>query len=149
MDGGAFGPSGGPLVWSDKRGLVVSANDAIKKTAELFGTTGINSYQSLINALKKYSGKILPLLQKRKHQLMEETDSTKFRIGMWLALAVYGSRLDAPRTQANERQFCKQQNKKNKKQSKKKNKRGRHAKARQPVSKKVTTNRNPLARKFG
>jgi len=71
------------------------------------------SDQLLVNALKKYSGKILPLLQKRKHQLMEETDSAKFRIGLWLALAVDGSRLDTPRTQANERQFCKQQHKKN------------------------------------
>jgi len=131
-------------VWSDKRELVVSANDAIKKTAELFGTSGIKSYQTLINVLKKYSGKILPLLQRRKRQLMEETDSAKFRIGMWLALAVDGSRLDAPRTHANERQFCKPQNKKNKKQSKKNKKRGRHAKARQPVSKKSHYNPQPV-----
>ena len=39
-------------VWSSQRELVVSANDAIEKTAELFGTSGINSYQTLVNALK-------------------------------------------------------------------------------------------------
>ena len=39
-------------VWSSQRELVVSANDAIEKTAELFGTSGINSYQTLINAWK-------------------------------------------------------------------------------------------------
>ena len=81
------------------------------------------------------------MLQRRKCQLMEETDSAKFRIGLWLALAVDGSRLDAPRTQANERQFCKQQNKK---QSKKKKKRGRHARTRQPVSKKSHYNPQPV-----
>lgn len=119
-------------VWSSKRLLVDSAEDAIKKAEELFGTSGIKSYQRLINALKKYTSQILPLLLERMHRLMEQTDPANFRIGLWLVLAVDGSRLNAARTLANEKRFCKP--KSTKKTTK--NKRGRHAKKRKPVSKK-------------
>lgn len=129
-------------VWSSKRLLVESAEDAIEKVDELFGTSGINSYQALINALNKYTSQILSLLQGRMHQLMEQTDPANYRIGLWLALAVDGSRLDAPRTQANQRRFCKPRSKK--KKSKKKNKRGRQAKKRNPVSQKKHYDPQPV-----
>jgi hypothetical protein len=74
---------------------------------------------------------------------MEKTDQANFRIGLWLVLAVDGSRLDASRTLANEKRFCKP-NKKKKSQKKKKNKRGRHAKKRKPVSKKKHYNPQPV-----
>ncbi len=124
-------------VWSSKQALVESAEEAINDAHKLFGATGINSYQTLVEALKNYTNQILPVLQGRMHQLMEKTDSVNFRIGLWLVLAIDGSRLSACRTLANERRFCKTKN--NKKKGKKKTnkkKRGRTAKKRNPVSKK-------------
>ena len=52
-------------VWSSKRTLVESANDAIEKSRELFSSVGIKSNQVLTNALIKYTSQILPPLQKR------------------------------------------------------------------------------------
>ncbi len=94
-------------VWSSKQTLVESANDAMTKSTELFGSSQIRSYQVLMNALKKYSSQILPRLQKRMHQVMEKVNSRGFRIGLWVVLAVDGSRLNVPRTRANEQRFCK------------------------------------------
>ena len=131
-------------VWSDKRLLVDSADDAIAKTKEICGSDGINSYQVLINALIKYGKDTLACVSSRMHQLMEQVDETKFRIGIWLVLAVDGSRLDTPRTQANEARFCKPRNSTKNKKGKKKNKRGRHAQKRAPVSKKAHYNPQPV-----
>ena len=130
-------------VWSSQPLLVESAKDAIKSVKTLFGTTGIHSYQTFIAALKKYTEQILPPLIERMHQLMEKTDQANFRIGLWLVLAVDGSRLDACRTLANEKRFCKPNNSK-KSKKKRKNKRGRYAKKRKPVSKKKHYNPQPV-----
>ncbi len=120
-------------VWSSKRLLVDSANDAIEKVAEIFGPSDINSYQVLTKALIKYGDAVLACVANCMHELMEEVDESKFRIGLWLVLAVDGSRLDAPRTVANELKFCKLKAvKKKKKHNKKASKRSRHAKARKP-----------------
>ncbi len=62
-------------VWSSKRQLVESANDAIEKTVEICKSTGIDSYQVLTKALIRYGVPILDCLQRRMHQLMERTDS--------------------------------------------------------------------------
>lgn len=132
-------------VWSSKSGLVESADDAIGKARELFRWVGIKSYQVLTNALVKYTSQILPPLQKRLHQLMEKVNSTEFRIGMWMVLAVDGSRLNVPRTRANEQRFCKPTMKRKKRHNKKKNKRARHAKKRKPVSKKKHYNPQPVS----
>ena len=129
-------------VWSSKRFLVDSADDAIQKTFELFGSDGIKSYQTLTTALKTYTAQILPPLLARMRQLMEQTEATKFRIGLWLVLAVDGSRLGTPRTRANEQRFSKLNSKK--KNSKKKKKRGGQAKKRTPVSAKKNDTRQPV-----
>ena len=129
-------------VWSSKRRLVDSANDAIEKTKEICGTVGINSYQVLTNALVKYGEAVLTCVKRRMHELMEQVGDANFRIGLWLVVAVDGSRLDAPRTRKNEARFCKQRNAKKKKKSKAK--RGRHAKKRAPVSKKSHYNPQPV-----
>lgn len=132
-------------VWSSKRLLVESANDAIKKTEEICGSIGgsfIGSYQVLTQALIKYGDPILSSVARRIHQLMEQTDKINFRIGMWLVLAVDGSRLDTPRTVANEVRFCKPRKKRSKKQ--RKAKRSLHVKKRAPVSKKSTYNPQPV-----
>jgi hypothetical protein len=127
-------------VWSSQPLLVESAKDAIKSVRLLFGSIGIHSYQTLINALKRYTKQILPPLIARMHQLMEKTDQGSFRIGLWLVLAVDGSRLDTSRTLSNENRFCKPK----KKKKSKKNKRDRHARKRKPVSKKKHYNPQPV-----
>lgn len=132
-------------VWSSKRLLVDSAKDAIEKTEEICGPVDgsfIRSYQVLTQALIKYGEAILNCLARRLHQLMEQIDETNFRIGMWVVLAVDGSRLDTPRTVANELRFCKPRKKRSKKQ--RKAKRGRHAKKRAPVFKKSKYNPQPV-----
>jgi hypothetical protein len=131
-------------VWSSKHTLVESANDAIEKSRELFSSVGIKSYQVLTNALVKYTSQILPPLQKRMHQLMENVNSSGFRMGLWVVLAVDGSRLNVPRTRANEQRFCKPTTKRKKRHNKKKNRRGRHATKRTPVSRKKHYNPQPV-----
>jgi len=131
-------------VWSSKRTLVDSANDAIGKSTELFNSAGIRSYQVLTQALLKYTSQILPVLQGRMHQLMANVDSSSFRVGLWVVLAVDGSRLNVPRTRANEQRFCKPTTNGRKRNNKKKNKRGRYATKRKPVSRKTHYNPQPV-----
>jgi hypothetical protein len=130
-------------VWDSQPLLVESANNAFRNARSLFGSTGVNSYQTLITALKKYTEQILPPLIARMHHLMETTEQSRFRIGQWSPLAVDGSRLDASRTAANEKRFCKPNTKK-KSKNKGKNKRGRHATTRRPVSRKKHYNPQPV-----
>jgi hypothetical protein len=131
-------------VWSSKRLLVESAEDAIGDAQKLFGTIGIGSYQTMIGALKKYTNQIVPLLSERMHQLMEKTDRANFRIGLWLVLAVDGSRISACRTLPNERRFCKPKNNQKKSKKKKNSKRGRTPQKRKPVSKKKHYDPQPV-----
>ena len=123
-------------MWRPESSIVEAANNAITLVTRLFGSSAVNSYQSLTNALGRYGDQICPLLKRRLHALMEQSDKTGFRVGLWLALAVDGSRLDVPRTLQNERQFCKPKQKQKKKKTKKRKKRGRHA-----TSKKAPTHK--------
>jgi hypothetical protein len=59
-----------------------------------------------MGALVGSTSRLLPLLWQRMHALLEKHGGDHWRIGRWVALAVDGSRIDAPRTQANERAFC-------------------------------------------
>ena len=56
---------------------------------------------------------------------MEQCDEEKWRVGLWLALAMDGSRVSVPRTERNEQRFCKPA--RGKKKSRKNKKRSRHA----------------------
>ena len=105
-------------VWSSESSLVAAANDAIACVTRVFGDSAVVSYQALTNALHRYSSQLLPILWTRMQGLMRDCDDGDFRIGLWLALAVDGSRLKVPRTLKNERQFCKPKKKKARKKSK-------------------------------
>jgi hypothetical protein len=94
-------------VWSSEFSLVAAANDAIACVTRVFGDSAVGSYQALTNALHRYSSQLLPILWTRMQGLMKECDDGQFRIGLWLALAVDGSRLEVPRTLKNEQRFCK------------------------------------------
>jgi hypothetical protein len=120
-------------MWNPESSIVQAASDAIAVVKRISGSAAVNSYQSLTNALRRYGDQIRPVLTRRLQALMEKSDTTGFRVGLWLALAVDGSRLDVPRTFQNERQFCKTKRKK-KKKGKKAKKRGRHAKPKKPAT---------------
>lgn len=112
-------------VWSNETSLVAAVTEAIDTVARLFGFSAVGSYQALTGALKKYTGVLLPPLWSRLHDLMRTRDVKTWRVGLWLALAVDGSRLNVPRTVANEQRFCKPRSERRKKRRSKK--RGRHA----------------------
>lgn len=116
-------------VWSAESSLVESAKLAIRLVTQLFGEAPVKSYQGLTNALKNYSGELLPRLWSRLQNLMKETGEGKYRIGIWLALAIDGSRGNVPRTWKNEQRFCKPSGKKKKKKRKaaQENRRSRYA----------------------
>ena len=129
-------------MWSAKPSLVDAADDGIGCVKRIYGETVVKSYQTLVNALKGYSDKLLPILWSRVHSLMQQCDEANFRVGIWLALAVDGSRVGVPRTLPNEQQFCKP--KKKSKQKKSKKKRGRHATGKQPTHKKKYYDPQPV-----
>lgn len=112
-------------VWSAESSLVHAANEAVGLVSRIDGRAAVTSYQGLTNALKSYSGPLLSLMSGRLQALMLRTFPERFRVGIWLALAMDGSRVSVPRTAANERSFCKPRraNKGKKKQVK----RTRHA----------------------
>jgi hypothetical protein len=113
-------------VWSPESSLVAAADDAIGCVTRIFGSADLHSYQAITKALKRYSDQLLAIMWDRLHVLMKRCDDANFRVGLWLALAVDGSRVGVPRTFSNEQRFCKPPSKR--KKGKKSKKRGRHAK---------------------
>ena len=92
-------------VWSEKSQLTAAFEEAAVWSKRLFGGVAVGSYQALTNALVRYGGQLVPLLWNRLHQLMEQVADDHWRIGLWLAIAVDGSRVSTPRTKANENAF--------------------------------------------
>jgi hypothetical protein len=130
-------------MWSPQSSLVDAADDAIGCVKRIFRESALKSYQTLVNALKRYSDQLLPILRSRLQSLMQRCEEANFRVGIWLALAVDGSRVGVPRTLKNERQFCKP--KKKSKKRKKTKKRGRHAKGKKaPTHKKKHYDPQPV-----
>ena len=113
-------------VWSDESSLVAAAREAILQVTTMFGCAAVASYQALTGALKTYTHQLLPVLWGRLQELMRKCDEVSWRVGLWLALAVDGSRVQVPRTRKNEQRFCKPRQKRGKKKGNRK-KRGRHA----------------------
>jgi hypothetical protein len=112
-------------VWSPESALVEAAKAAIAQVAKLFGAVAVQSYQALTEALIRYSPQLLPKVWARMHQLMPECHEAGWRVGLWLALGVDGSRVGVPRTRKNEERFCKPVKRRRKKARSRK--RGRHA----------------------
>ena len=129
-------------VWSSESSLVAAADDAIACVTRVFGESAVASYQALTNALQRYSNQILPILYARMQGLMKECDEGQFRIGLWLALAVDGTRLEVPRTLKNEERFCKWRQKTKARKKSKNKKRDRQA-SRTKSSTGQRTRKNP------
>ncbi len=92
-------------VWSEKSQLTVAFKESHFWAKRLFGSAAVASYQALTNALAAYGGRFVPLLWTRLQELMEEAGKEHWRVGLWMALAVDGSRISTPRTKANEKAF--------------------------------------------
>ena len=93
-------------VWSDGATLTAAFAEAARSAAGLFGRVAVRSYQGLTAALVRWTAPLLALLWQRLHQRTQECGRGHWRHGRWLALAVDGSRVSAPRTKANEKAFC-------------------------------------------
>ena len=92
-------------VWSEKAQLTAAFTEASVWSQRLLGEVAVGSYQALTNALVTYGGQLVPLLWSRLHVLMEQVGGEHWRIGGWFPVAVDGSRVSTPRTEANEKAF--------------------------------------------
>lgn len=92
-------------VWSDQGTLTGAFVHAQQLAETIFGKAAVGSYQGLTAALRSYGSQLLPRLWERFHWLMEQSGGTHWRIGIWVALAVDGSRVTTPRTISNEQAF--------------------------------------------
>jgi hypothetical protein len=87
-------------MWSSKAALTDAFADAQRWSIQLLGKAALTTYQGLAGALTTWTPTLIPLLWDRLHNLMATVDGEHWRIGVWLALAVDGSRDDVPRTRA-------------------------------------------------
>jgi len=92
-------------VWSDQATLTGAFAHAKHLALSMLGEVAVTTYQGLANALVSWTGCLLPLIQQRLQDLMEQTGGDYWRIGGWLPLAVDGSRITTPRTRSNEASF--------------------------------------------
>jgi hypothetical protein len=92
--------------WSEASTLTGAFDEAHRWSQQMLSRAAVSTYQGLMGALVGSTGRLLPLLWQRLQALMEKHGGDHWRIGCWLPLAVDGSRIDAPRTRANERAFC-------------------------------------------
>lgn len=93
-------------VWSSATQLTSAFAEAKRLSQAMFGVVAVTSYQGLTRALIRYTEVLRPLLWQRLHHLMEACGGEHWRIGMWLPLAIDGSRVSTPRTEGNERAFA-------------------------------------------
>ena len=93
-------------VWSDKTTLTGAFGHAKHLAESMLGQeAALTTYQGLTAALVTWTATLLPLIQRRFHDLMEKIGGDHWRIGGWLPLAVDGSRITTPRTKSNEAAF--------------------------------------------
>lgn len=93
-------------VWSAEHTLTGAFCDAHDWCCKVLGRVAVNTYQGLLKALTTWTGTMLPLMWCRLQTLMEKHGKAHWRVGLWLALAVDGSRVSVPRTRRNEKAFC-------------------------------------------
>jgi hypothetical protein len=95
-------------VWSGEPTLTSAFTEAQRWSMKVLGESAVDSYQGLLKALVTWTATLLPLITERLHELMKEQGepASHWRVGLWLALAVDGSRISVPRTKDNEKAFC-------------------------------------------
>lgn len=92
--------------WSDRGTLTAAFDDAWQLAEKLFGLNTLRSYPGFTGALREYTAPLLGLFWPHLHARMEQAAKKHWRIGLWLALAVDGSRVTTPRTVSNEQAFA-------------------------------------------
>jgi hypothetical protein len=95
-------------IWSDCSQLTAAFDDARANAVKLLGRAALTTYQGLAGALQTWTPTLMPLLQIRLHELMEQIGPRHLRVGRWVAIAMDGSRATTPRTVSNEQAFCAQ-----------------------------------------
>lgn len=93
-------------VWSGDTTLTGAFVEARSWSMKVLGRTAVGTYQGLLKALVTWTKELLPLLRDRLQELMQAYGGKHWRVGLWLALAVDGSRVSVPRTKENEKAFC-------------------------------------------
>jgi hypothetical protein len=92
--------------WSDRSTLTAAFVDARDLALKMFGDVALTTYQGMMGALRSYTAPVMALFWRHLHARMEQAAGKHWRIGLWLALAVDGSRFTTPRTVTNERAFA-------------------------------------------
>ncbi len=93
-------------VWSGETQLTKAFVEAHHWSMQVLGRAAVGTFQGLLKALVTWTSKLLPLIWERLHQLMQEHGDKYWRVGVWMALAVDGSRVSVPRTKDNEKALC-------------------------------------------
>jgi hypothetical protein len=93
-------------VWSGDSTLTGAFTQAHGWSMQVLERVAVGTYHGLLRALTAWTATLLPLMAERLHQLMEGQAAKHWRVGLWLALAVDGSRISVPRTKDNEKAFC-------------------------------------------
>ena len=93
-------------VWSGDGRLTGAFAEAHRWSLQVLGRAAVGTFQGLLKALVTWTATVLPLVGQCLHNLMQEHGGKHWRVGLWLALAVDGSRVSVPRTEENESAFC-------------------------------------------
>src|SRR5437762_4129454 len=92
--------------WSESSTLTGAFEEAHRWSLNVLSRAAVTTYQGLMGALVTSTGRLLPQLWLRMQELLERHSGEYWRIGLWLPLAVDGSRVTTARTKTNERAFC-------------------------------------------
>lgn len=91
--------------WSESINVTDAFDDAVDQ-CETMDNSALSTYQGLMNALKTWTDRLMPLLWKVVQQRMEQCGTAFYRVYGWVPIAFDGSRDSAPRTKSNEEEFC-------------------------------------------
>ena len=94
------------MAWSQSCQLTQAFTSAAKLSNVLYGKSALATYQGTMRALSTYGGQLLPCIWDRLELLMHREAASYFRVGIWAALAVDGTRISTPRSRSNEKAFA-------------------------------------------
>lgn len=89
-------------VWSSLPQLTEAFKDARSNAMQLWGEVPVTSYQGFLKALTSSTSKLMPLLQIRMHELINNIGGKWMFFGKWVPIAMDGTTSCAPWTKENE-----------------------------------------------
>lgn len=94
--------------WGLREGLVERYDEARRVASGLLpGWTVPASYQGFITLIASHSERLLWAIESRLRQQMRDAAGPYWQIGRWTVFAVDGTRVEVPKSEANERHFSK------------------------------------------